>query len=127
LKPFGRIDICISNTGYLSAVESVTEGSLDDWWTAYETNVKGAYNITRAFLRDAKPGSTLLHIATGMSHMPALVPGHSAYVTSKLAGAKLHECLAEENPAIHVVNLQPGVVVSDMSEKSGFPGLDYGE
>jgi NAD(P)-dependent dehydrogenase (short-subunit alcohol dehydrogenase family) len=124
LKAFGKIDIVVSNAGYLSAIEPVATADLDDWWTTYETNVKGALHIARAFLRDAKPSSTLLYVTTGMAHMPTLVTGHSGYVTSKLADAKLHEYIAEENPDIHVVLMQPSVLVSDMSQKSGFPGLD---
>jgi NAD(P)-dependent dehydrogenase (short-subunit alcohol dehydrogenase family) len=127
LKAFGKIDIAVSNAGYLSEVKSVKETNLDDWWTTHEINTKGAFNIARAFLRHAKPGSTLLHTTTGMGHMPTLVPGHSGYVTSKLAAAKLHEYIAEENPDIHVVMIQPGVIKTDMSEKSGFPGLDDSE
>jgi NAD(P)-dependent dehydrogenase (short-subunit alcohol dehydrogenase family) len=126
VKEFGKIDVCISNAGYLSAVESIVASEADDWWKSFETNVKGAFNIARAFLSHAKPGATLLGLTTCVAHMPS-VPGHSAYAASKIAGAKMHEYLADEHPDIHFVSMHPGVIVTDMSMKSGFPGLDHGK
>jgi NAD(P)-dependent dehydrogenase (short-subunit alcohol dehydrogenase family) len=90
-----------------------------------ETNVKGAFLVSRAFLRHAAKDAYLLSINTGIGHMPALPGGMSAYAASKAAAIKLFEYVALENPGIHVVNVHPGVVESDMNRKSGLPGLDH--
>jgi NAD(P)-dependent dehydrogenase (short-subunit alcohol dehydrogenase family) len=124
VKSYGRIDICISNACFLPRVESIMESDLDDWWMSFETNVKGSYNIASAFLHHANPGSVLIDTSTCIVSMPPVLKGHSAYAASKIAGAKLHEYIANEHPDIHVASMHPGVVATDMSEKSGFPGLD---
>lgn len=127
VKAFGKIDVCISNAGYLSKAEPLAISDLDDWWMSYETNVKGAYNIARAFLKVAKPGSALIDMTTAVAHLPALIPGHSAYASSKLASAKMYEYIAVENPEIHVVSQHPGLLTTEMSQKSGYPGFDDGK
>jgi NAD(P)-dependent dehydrogenase (short-subunit alcohol dehydrogenase family) len=124
---FGKIDVFVSNSGFLSTPNPVTSSDFDDWWTSMETNVKGAFLGSRAFLRHAAKDAYLLNISTAISHMPALPMGISAYAVSKAAAVKLFEYIALENPGIHVVNVQPGVVESDVNRKSGIPGMDHGE
>jgi NAD(P)-dependent dehydrogenase (short-subunit alcohol dehydrogenase family) len=57
--------------------------------------------------------------------MPVSIPGMSSYVTSKLATAKLFEFLAVENPEIHVVNVQPGAIKTDLNNQA--PMFDHSE
>ena len=92
-----------------------------------EVNVKGALLASRAFLRHAAKDAYLLNISTGIGHMPAPPIGVSAYAVSKAAAIKLFEYFAVENPDIHVVNIHPGVVESDVNIKSGIPAQDHGK
>src|SRR5438045_3517516 len=79
-----------------------------------------------ALLRHAAKDAYLLNISTGVSHMPAFPTGISAYAVSKAAAVKLFDYFALENPGIHIVNVQPGVVDTDMSHKGGVTGQDRG-
>ncbi|KAE9364502.1 hypothetical protein N431DRAFT_474092 [Stipitochalara longipes BDJ] len=55
---------------------------------------------------------------TGFVHMPVVIPGISAYVSSELAAVKLFDYIASENPNIHVVNLQPGAIKTDLNRQA---------
>jgi hypothetical protein len=69
--------------------------------------VKGSLIVSQASLGAARKDSFLLNVTTGLAHMPVVIPGMAAYVSTKLAIAKLFDYIAWENPDIHVVNLQP--------------------
>ncbi|OQU93743.1 hypothetical protein CLAIMM_00222, partial [Cladophialophora immunda] len=43
----------------------------------------------------------------------------SAYSSSKLGALKVFEFVQSENPDMHVVNVQPGVILSDINVKHG--------
>lgn len=64
-------------------------------------------------------------INTGLWNLSP-IPGFSGYSASKAATTKTHEYLQAENPSLHVVNVHPGVVTTDMGTKSGFAGMDDG-
>ena len=123
----GQIDIFVNNSGFLSAPNTIASADFDDWWMAMEINVKGPFLASRAFLRHAAKDAYLLNISTGVSHMPAFPTGISAYAVSKAAAVKLFDYFALENPGIHIVNVQPGVVDTDMSHKGGVTGQDRGK
>lgn len=123
----GQIDVFVNNSGFLSTPNTIASSDFDDWWTSMETNVKGSFLASRAFLRHAGKDAYLLNLSTAISHMPALPLGISAYAVSKAAATKLFEYIAIENSRIHVVNVHPGVVDSDMNRKSGIPSQDQGK
>jgi NAD(P)-dependent dehydrogenase (short-subunit alcohol dehydrogenase family) len=126
-RNLGKIDVFVSNSGFASTLSTIASSNIDDWWTPMETNVKGAFLVSRAFLRHAAKDANLLNISSGAGHMPAVPLGISAYAASKAAAIKLFEYVALENPGIHVVSVQPGVVQSDMNRKSGLIGQDHGK
>ncbi|TAQ83585.1 hypothetical protein B7494_g8090 [Chlorociboria aeruginascens] len=117
----GKIDVFVSNAGFLSKPSPLLESDDDDWWRGFEINVKGSFNAIKAFLPVAGPNPVLLSINTGVATLPT-IKGFSSYAASKIASAKLHEYLSVECPDVHVVNVHPGVVETDMSVKSGFSG-----
>ncbi len=119
----GKIDIFISNAGWMSTVAPIIDSEDDDWWGSFEINIKGSFNALRAFLPYAAANATLLSINTAMATLPPM-PGFSAYAASKIASAKMHEYLQAEHPELRVVNVQPGVVKTNLGDKSGFPAMD---
>ena len=86
-----------------------------------QTNVKGPMLAAKAFLATAnKSHATILGVTTGTSGLPpAMLPGLSAYISSKLAQVKMLEFLAAENPNIFVASMHPGMVETDIFTKSG--------
>ncbi|KAF4987225.1 hypothetical protein FDECE_15536 [Fusarium decemcellulare] len=126
---FGKIDVFVSNAAFLPVPEPVLSPDFDiqDWWTAFRTNVLGVVHSVRGFANHAAEEACFLNISTCISHIPPLEAGVSAYAASKAAANKLLDYIALENPGLRVMNVHPGLVESDMSRKSGHGGLDHVE
>jgi NAD(P)-dependent dehydrogenase (short-subunit alcohol dehydrogenase family) len=114
-ETFGPINVLISNAGYLSDFEPIGKGAPDEWWESFETNVKGSYNVLSAFLKTSAPDATVINLVSGS--VSSILPGQSAYTSSKIAACRLFEAFQVENPGYRVVNIAPGVVHTVMQEK----------
>lgn len=121
------IDVVVANAGYLPTVEPVAPagagpaaggGVTEDWWTAWEVNVKGLFLLARQFLASARPGGVFVNISAAGAHLNPALPGFSGYAGSKIGAARLVETLQLENPSLRFYNVHPGVVESDMLVKS---------
>jgi NAD(P)-dependent dehydrogenase (short-subunit alcohol dehydrogenase family) len=126
-QAFGKIDILVCNSGFMPVPQPVLSPDFDvqDWWTAFNTNILGALFTVKEFVKYAAEGAHILHISSCVGHMPPLEAGVSAYAASKAAAAKLFDYIAFENPELHIVNVHPGLVDTDMSRKSGHGGMDH--
>jgi NAD(P)-dependent dehydrogenase (short-subunit alcohol dehydrogenase family) len=115
----GPLHILIANAGLFPRAGPMATVSADVLMAGFETNVRGALYSIQAFLplsSSAPDGSepTILNIGTG-THM-APIPGIGPYMISKAANHKMIDYIATENPKIHVVNVCPGVIETEMSE-----------
>jgi NAD(P)-dependent dehydrogenase (short-subunit alcohol dehydrogenase family) len=122
----GSIDILVCNAGYQSAPATLGKDQAQDWWHTFEVNVRGSYNLTRAFLRDAKPGAVLINLSSVLTHWhtsEGYLDGHSSYSASKIAITRTMEIVQRENPEIRVVNVHPGLIATAMSAKAGNTAL----
>ncbi|KAK2049810.1 short chain dehydrogenase [Colletotrichum somersetense] len=117
----GQWDVLVLTAGYVSSPSSVAASATDEWWQSFETNTKGTYLVTKAFLPTANPShAAVVAFTTGTTALPAVaLPGLSAYMASKLAQTKIIEFLAAENPNLFAVTLHPGMVETDLFKKSG--------
>jgi short-subunit dehydrogenase involved in D-alanine esterification of teichoic acids len=86
------IDICIHNAGYLPDPNLIAQSETSDWWSGFTINVLGSFVVTRAFLK---------HKNTSPSADPVLLGVSSGVI-----------CLTR------VMHIQPGVVMTDMGNKS---------
>jgi NAD(P)-dependent dehydrogenase (short-subunit alcohol dehydrogenase family) len=116
VKQFGSIDIVVNNAGYLDAHEAVASSDISDYWRCYEVNVKAGIIVLQEFLRRAKPGATFINISSGAAHVP-FYHGFSAYVSSKMAFARVCELAQGENPEVRIFSVQPGSIETDMARK----------
>lgn len=121
----GGVDVVVANAGYLPTVEPVApaggHGSTaftDDWWTAWEVNVKGLFLLARQFLASAPAGGVFVNISAAGAHLNPALPGFSGYAGSKIGAARVVETMQLENPSFRFYNVHPGVVESDMLVKS---------
>ncbi|KAJ5651864.1 hypothetical protein N7507_009290 [Penicillium longicatenatum] len=118
----GVPQVLINNAGNLSPLESTFESSLDSWWECQEINIKGTYNVTKAFLKEtgATPtkSTTIVTITSLAAHGTA--PGMGGYSLAKLALTKLTAYVASEHPSITSVSLDPGIVPTDMGRSVPF-------
>ena len=93
---FGSLDILINNAGYLEAWKPIAESDPENWWRAWEVNVKGAYLMDRAFLPLLLKGNEKTLITVTSAGAWTKHPGASAYQGSKLAQVKLNNHLNTE-------------------------------
>ncbi|KAK1564128.1 short chain dehydrogenase [Colletotrichum navitas] len=117
----GQWDVLVLTAGYVSSPAPVAASASDEWWQSFETNTKGTYLVTKAFLPTANPShAAVVALTTGTTALPAVaLPGLSAYMASKLAQTKIIEFLAAENPNLFAATLHPGMVETDIFKKSG--------
>ncbi|KAF4637073.1 hypothetical protein G7Y89_g1022 [Cudoniella acicularis] len=80
----GNVDIFVSNAGFLPKPTPLREADDTEWWTTFETNVKGNFNAVCAFLKYAAPKPILISVNSEIAHLPVM-PGYSAYAASKIA------------------------------------------
>ncbi|CZR53668.1 related to reductase [Phialocephala subalpina] len=119
----GKLDILVANAAYMTIPISILTADPTTWWLTLETNVKGTFNSIRSFVPLAAKSSLVINISSAAGHVPASVGGAgglSAYVTSKIAGAKMVEYLGAEGreSGIRGVNVQPGLVETEMGKKN---------
>ncbi|PYI25534.1 NAD(P)-binding protein [Aspergillus indologenus CBS 114.80] len=101
-------DVLILGAAFLATPAPIADSSTEDWWQSFETNVKGTMVPAKCFLSSAGPGAAIIAVAAATVLPPTMVPGISAYLSSKLALTKMMEYLAAENPSLFVATLHPG-------------------
>ncbi|KAJ9615301.1 hypothetical protein H2200_001376 [Cladophialophora chaetospira] len=117
----GPLHIFVSNAGVFPGIGALATASVDTLMSGFETNVRGTLNAVQAFLplsSSAPDGSepTMLNISTSTHTAP--IPSLGVYMVSKAANHKMMDFVAAENPNVHVVNVAPGVILTEMSEPS---------
>ena len=120
----GKVDVLVHNAGYLPQLVLIAQSDIQDWWSGFEINVKGAYIVTQAFLKVAASDATIVDLTTGMVHLPAL-PRYSAYQASKMAELRFFDSVQLEYPDLHVVHVHPGVVMTNMATKGLDAGIEF--
>jgi NAD(P)-dependent dehydrogenase (short-subunit alcohol dehydrogenase family) len=124
----GELHVLVANAGFLPSNGSIFDSDPEDWYNGFEINVKGTFNLLRAFLPHATKGAVVLNTSSAVIQMP-FVPGMSSYTASKLAAAKVYEYLHYEYPELFVLSVHPGTVKTSMSDKAlgekAGPGIPY--
>jgi NAD(P)-dependent dehydrogenase (short-subunit alcohol dehydrogenase family) len=124
LKQYGKIDVLVNNAGYMDEHRALADAGLNDYWHSFEVNVKGPVVTTQAFLKVARSGATVINISSSAAVMP-FMPTVSAYSASKLATAKIMECIHHENPNLRIFNVQPGLIKTDMAKSAGITSAEF--
>ncbi len=115
LSRFGRIDILVNNAGRtrfvaMDDLEGVTE---EDWDMIMNTNVRGAFYVTRACASELKRNNgCVVNISSiaGFMGRGSSIP----YSVSKGALINLTKCLARAlAPEVRVNSIAPGIVLTD--------------
>lgn len=112
-----KIDIFLNNAGMLPKEAAVIGYPESEVQQSFETNLMGSFNALQVFTPLAAPGAKLLNMGSGISHWSPLpeVPGVWSYAAAKAATLKMIEYYASENPDIHVVNIHPGIVGTEIN------------
>ena len=122
---FGGIDAADANAGYLGPWTKIGSSDPESWWRNWEVNVQGAYHVIRFTLphliasakRRSATGSSGGHLIL-LSSIGAqlLMPGASAYQTSKHAINRLCEFVQVEHDedGIKCFAIHPGGVSTEL-------------
>ncbi|EHK39361.1 uncharacterized protein TrAtP1_007174 [Trichoderma atroviride] len=110
----GKVDIFVNNAGALPPLKPVAKYDAATFMRAFEMNVLTSLNAIQAFLPLAGADPILLNISTNLAHIKPML-GMSAYASSKAGQLKMVEHFAAENPELHVVSIQPGVIATEIA------------
>lgn len=111
----GKLDILVNNAGGVSAMNSISELTLEQWKQMMDLNLTSQFLATKAFLpalRNSGHGK-ILSITSGMVHF--YMNGFAAYSSSKAAVEALMKTLAveEKDNGIQVNLFDPINVISE--------------
>ncbi len=123
----GPLDILVNNSGVAPVASSI---DLDeaDWDRTLDTNLKGAWMVSRTFARRAKAGQRAGAIVNVASILGTRVAGNvAAYAASKAGLIQLTKAMAFElaRLGIRVNALAPGYIATDLNR--AFFGSDAGK
>ncbi len=111
---FGAIDFLVNNAGVVSH-HNLADLDLAEWRRVIDTNLTGAYLVTRAMLPYLRAGGSVVTIGSAV----ALVgqPGLAHYTASKAGLLGLSRTLARElgGRGIRVNSVAPGIVETDQA------------
>lgn len=110
----GRIDILVSNAAGFSGPSTTADTKADVLMRDFESNAVSSLNVFQAFLPHAAEKAYIINISSCVVHMDP-IPRILNYTVTKLAGMKIFDYIAAEYPHFHVVNVQPGALLTDMN------------
>jgi NAD(P)-dependent dehydrogenase (short-subunit alcohol dehydrogenase family) len=116
-QSLGPIDLLVNNAGVSGPVAPLWEADPEEWWSAVETNLRGAFLCCRAVLPGlvARRRGRIVNVTSnaGIYRWPYL----SAYAISKAALIKLTENLAVETKkhGVMVFSVNPGMLRAGMT------------
>lgn len=114
---WAAIDILVNNAGLALGMDKIATGSLDDWETIIDTNVKGLLYLTRAVLPGMIKRQTghVINIGSVAGVLPYV--GGAVYSASKAAVRVLSDGMRMDlvDQPIRVTNVQPGMTETNFS------------
>ena len=112
-----KIDIFINNAGVLPTgrVDGYEE---KDFYRGVELNMGSTFNAITKVLPLLAPKARVFNISSVIAHTN-FVPETWLYSATKAANIKMFDYLQVENSDLHVVNVHPGVVVTEIN-----PGVE---
>ncbi|KAF4341531.1 3-oxoacyl [Fusarium beomiforme] len=118
-----KIDVLISNAGFAPKQGPVLGYDESQFRQGIELNLIGAFNTLQCFAPVLAKNAYVFNTSTGMVHIKPMIQAW-AYSAAKSAAAKMFQYFQDDNPEWHVVQVQPGIVETEMSNESGVPTQD---
>ncbi len=120
LQALGPVHALVNNAGAAKGLDSVEDGSVEDWAWMYEINVLAVKRVISAVLpllrdgiRSGSPSADIVNVTSIAGHVVSL--GGGGYNASKFAAHALTEVLRLElnGEPIRVIEIAPGMVKTD--------------
>ena len=112
----GNAHVLINNAG-TAVRKNIADFTLEEWRTVVDTNLTGAFLVSRAFIPHMKAHKwgRIINITSIMAHIGSA--GRGAYCSSKSGLLALTRCMALELVAdgINVVAISPGFYATDLT------------
>ncbi|HZP92945.1 MAG TPA: SDR family oxidoreductase [Burkholderiales bacterium] len=112
----GKAHILINNAG-TAVRKNVADFTLEEWRTVVDTNLTGAFLMSRAFIPHMKTHKwgRIINVTSIMAHVGSA--GRGAYCSSKSGLLALTRCMALElvGDGINVVAISPGFYATDLT------------
>jgi 3-hydroxy acid dehydrogenase/malonic semialdehyde reductase len=110
-------DVIINNAGLSRGLDPIHEGHIDDWEEMIDTNVKGLFYVTRAFLPHmvAADHGHVVNIGSTAGHL--VYPRGNVYNATKFAVNALSHATSIDlvGTQVRVSTVDPGLVETDFS------------
>lgn len=115
---FSKIDILINNAGNAHGMDTIDQGSLDDWDAMIDINVKGLLYVTKALLPSLLKGSNSHIINIGSTAGKEVYPKGNVYCASKFAVDAINQAMRIDlnEHGVRVGAVNPGLVQTEFSE-----------
>ena len=112
-----EIDILVNNAGLVIGVDKEYEGSLDEWDTVIDTNIKSLLAMTRLVVPGMVERGRGHIINMGSIAGDAAYPGGSVYCATKAAVKALTDGLRMDlvHTPLRITNIKPGMVETNFS------------
>lgn len=112
-----EIDVLVNNAGLALGLEPEYEGSIDEWETMIDTNIKGVLTMTRLVVPGMIERNRGHIINVGSVAGDAAYAGGNVYCATKAAVKVLTDGLRIDvaDTAVRVTNLKPGLVETNFS------------
>ncbi|KAL2840350.1 hypothetical protein BJX68DRAFT_246729 [Aspergillus pseudodeflectus] len=119
----GRLDILVNNAAHMEPPSKFLDSDPDVYWRTWEVNLRGLFNMARAFLpmqlatRAESAGSCIM-INVASSGALSVRPGGGSYRSSKLAVLRWTESLQVEygDQGLLSFCVNPGAIKTKISE-----------
>lgn len=117
-REFSDIDILINNAGNAHGLDSIQNGSTEDWEAMLDINVKGLLYVTKALLPKMLVKQTGHIINIGSIAGKEVYPNGNVYCASKHAVDALNKAMQIDlnGTGIRVGAINPGLVKTEFSE-----------
>ncbi len=116
-KQWQEIDVLVNNAGLALGLEPEYAGSIEEWETMIDTNIKGLLTMTRLIVPGMVERNRGHIINVGSVAGDAAYAGGNVYCATKAAVKALTDGLRIDvaDTAIRVTNLKPGLVETNFS------------
>ncbi|RFU72949.1 oxidoreductase, short chain dehydrogenase reductase family [Trichoderma arundinaceum] len=121
------LDVLVSNAGMAPGMGPVLGYDANVMIETLRINVLSAFNAVNAWMPfSPQDGSAVLLNVSSMTAHAAPMITNFPYSIAKAANLKMIDFFAAENPAVHVVSLQPGIINTELGgeEKPSYVAPD---
>lgn len=115
---FSEVDFLLNNAGNAHGLSSIQNGSIDDWDTMIDVNVKGLLYVSKAIIPKMIAQNKGFIINIGSVAAKEVYPNGNVYCASKHAVDALNKAMRIDLNAYHirVSAIHPGAVETEFSD-----------